>query len=260
MTRESILLIARATGDRETVVRTHADRLAAESDVDAVRVVTYESEPAQELRAALADITADQVYAVPMHAAHTHETLSGIPAALSTVAAEVTYCEPVGQRSAATAVIQARATEAKSDHGDQSLVIVAFGSSANPHQRETAEYHARRLRERTAYAAVRPCYLLQNPTAECVRYNVPTDRAVAVPMFVSATEATESRIPEALELDRGGIDYADPFGTHQGITEAIQRSVREQRAVRGQKQTSPTSFEGDLLNSQQPLATDGEGR
>jgi sirohydrochlorin ferrochelatase len=79
-------------------------------------------------------------------------------------------------------------------------------------------------------------------------------------MFVSATEATESRIPEALELDRGGIDYADPFGTHQGITEAIQRSVREQRAVRGQKQTSPTSFEGDLLNSQQPLATDGEGR
>lgn len=258
MTAESILLIARDAGTTQQVLETHARRLEDRTSIDRVRIATYEQEPIRELRPTFEQLSDETVYAVPMCAAHNHASLTDIPGALSYIPGTVHYCEPIGQSSAVTDVLEARASEIVSPGEDASLIIVGFGSSSKPYQRETADYHANRLRERSAYDSVLTCYLLQNPTVECVRYNVPTSRAVAVPMFVADTEATTEQIPDALELDRGGIEYADPFGTHPRITDAIHAEVEKQRTL--DDTASVSSPEGRPTRTQHPLATDGEGR
>ena len=139
----------------------------------------------------------------------------------------------------------------------RSLVLVSFGSSSKPHHRRTTDYHAARLREQSEYGQVLTCYLLQNPAVECVRYNVDRERAVAVPFFVSDTEATTSRIPAELELERGGIDYANTLGTHPRLTDAIAAEVRRQRTL------LPGSRERTCAerapSRRLPVVTDGEG-
>ena len=137
-------------------------------------------------------------------------------------------------------------------------MLVGFGSSSQPYQRRTADYHATRLREGTAYDTVLTCYLLQNPAVECVRYNVPTERAVAVPLFLGHSEATQRRIPTALELDRGGISYAEPLLDHAGVTDAIAAEVERQRALGTDAHS--TTFQANLTADSQPVATDGDGR
>ncbi|WP_244531651.1 sirohydrochlorin chelatase [Halogranum amylolyticum] len=143
--------------------------------------------------------------------------------------------------------------------GETSLVLVGFGSSSKPYHRQAANYHAARLREQSDYGEVLTCYLIQNPTVECIRYNVSNPRAVAVPLFVSRTEATERRVPEELELDRGGIEYADPFGDHPRITDAIHAEVEKQRALAYGDTSASRSFEAQLTRTCRPVATDGEG-
>lgn len=256
MTTESILLIGRENG-RE-VLRTHADRLTDRCDVGALEVATYDCEPIRELRDTFEKIEAETVYAVPMCVAHTYETLTDIPAALSYVPGTVRYCEPIGGSPAVTDVLAERASAVAPDDTESSLVLVGFGSSSKPYHRQTADYHAARLREQSGYEAVLTCYLLQNPTVECVRYNVTTSNAVAVPLFVAPGEATERRIPAALELDRGGIQYADPLGGHPRVTDAICGEVAKQRAL-ANDETADRSFEARLTQSKQPVATDGEG-
>jgi sirohydrochlorin ferrochelatase len=258
MTGESILLLSRGSGRVRDVLDTHAERLGASTSVDSVEVAVYETDPRRELRPQLATIDAKTVYVVPMCVAHTHDTLTAIPAALSALSGRVRYCEPIGGSPAITDVLAARATELVAGGPDTSLVLVGFGSSSKPYNRQTTDYHATRLRERSDYAAVHTCYLLQNPAVECVRYNVATSRAVAVPLFVAPTEATEQRIPDQLELGRGGIEYADPLGTHPRVTDAIRGEVQKQRAL-GTDETAAPSFEATLTRTQRPMATDGEG-
>jgi sirohydrochlorin ferrochelatase len=259
MTTESILLVGRDTEAPGDVLETHAARLRGRTDVDSVAVVTYEDEPVRELTPALESLAADTVYAVPMVAAHTRDTTTEIPAALSAVPGTVNYCEPPGQSPAITDVLAQRAGSVIAPDGDASLVLVSFGSSSDPYQRQTTDYHASRLAARTAYDSVVTCYLLQNPAVECVRYNVATSDAVAVPLFLGRSEATERRIPEALELDRGGIAYADPLLDHPGVTDAIAAEIEKQRTLAGA--SSPVeSFEATLTERQQPVATDGDGR
>jgi len=137
-------------------------------------------------------------------------------------------------------------------------VLAGFGSSSKPYHRQTANYHAARIRERTEYDAVTTCYLLQNPTVECARYDVDTGHAVAVPLFVAASEATETRIPEELELDRGGIAYADTLGTHDRLTDAIAAEVAKQRAL-ATTNAGASALVDQLGRSARPVATDGEG-
>ncbi|WP_280537132.1 CbiX/SirB N-terminal domain-containing protein [Halopenitus sp. POP-27] len=288
MRSETLLLIGRDTrGARETF-HVHADRLADRTGID-VEIARYAEEPGRELRDRFRDIDADVTYAVPMCAAHGYDTVDAIPAALSAIPGDVRYCDPVGTSSATTDVIAARADAARSRAGastaagrgstdadsdadadpDVSLVLVAFGSSSKPHGRRMAEYHADRLRSRSAYAEVVPCYLLQNPAVECVRYAVTGDRIVAVPLFVSRSAATEDRIPAELELDRGGIDYGDPFGDHSRLTDAIHAEVERQRALTAQDSDEestdhPTTEPNgsSLPRSSTPkraIVTDGEG-
>lgn len=259
MNIESVLLIGRETRNAREVLEGHAERLTRRDVVDDVEVATYESEPARELRGQFERLSADIVYAVPMTAAHTHETTNGVPAALSYVAGDVHYCEPLGQSPAVTEVIEERGTTQLPAASDVSLILVGFGSSSKPYYRQTADYHAARLREQSEYGEVLTCFLLQNPAVECVRYNTTNDRAVAVPLFMTRTEATESRIPDELELGRSGVEYADPLGGHPRVTDAVHAEVEKQRALRSHTTTPAASFEGRLTRTQYPLATDGDG-
>lgn len=259
MTSESILLIGRDTRNAREVLDVHAERLGRRAIVDEIHVATYASEPIRELREQFEQISTDIVYAIPMCAAHTRDTINGVPAALSCVAGDVHYCEPLGQSPAVTEVIEEKGADLIPASNDSSLILVGFGSSSKPYHRQTADYHAARLREQSDYGEVLTCYLLQNPAVECVRYNATKDRSVAVPLFLARTEATESRIPDELELARGGIEYADPFGGHQRITDAVHAEVEKQRALAFDDGSPTASFEGQLTRTHRPVATDGEG-
>lgn len=255
MTTESLLLVGRTDGGDSEVLSTHAERLDRRNLVDAVHTATYDTEPIRELRGTVSGITTDRVYAVPMVAAHSHDTIEGIPAALSYAPGTVHYCEPIGASPAVTETLVSRASDHASGR-DTTLVIVGFGSSAKPFHEQTAEYHATRLRERSEYGGVETCYLLQNPAVECVRYNVDTPKAVAVPLFVLPSEATERTIPEKLSVGRGGMAYTGPLGTHERITDAVAAELAKQRSL---AEASGPGFESRLTADQRPVATDGEG-
>lgn len=250
MSDDALLLIGRETAHGD-VLGTHADRLRERGIADEVRILTYGTEPIRELRPALGDVGAERTFAVPMTVAHSRRTADDVAAALSAVPDRVHYCEPVGRSPAVTAALRERARAADADAA--SLVLVAFGDSALPHHRRTAEYQAERLRD--SYREVHPCYLIQNPTAECARYNVDDDGAVAVPLFLRACEATATRIPEALELDRGGVVYADPLGEHPRVTDAIAAEVRRQRSLADAGAADPVT-DG---RAPTPVLADGEG-
>jgi len=259
MTSETLLLVGRDTGYSRDVFETHAERLAGRTAVDEIEVATYESEPVRELRDRLRAVSGDRVYAIPLCAAHAHETIDGVPAALSYVPGEVRYCEPLGRSPAVTDVLRQRGADLVSAGEDATLVLVGFGSSSKPYHRQTAEYHASRLRERSGYGEVLTCYLLQNPAVECVRYNVSNPRAVAVPLFATRSEATERRVPEELELARGGIEYAEPLGEHPRITDALHAELEKQRALATGEDSAEQSLGTELPETRRPVATDGEG-
>ncbi|WP_323674171.1 CbiX/SirB N-terminal domain-containing protein [Halorubellus sp. PRR65] len=259
MTTDAILLIGRGTRNASDVLDVHAERLDRRVDDVDVHVATYEHDPVRDLADDLERVDAETTYAVPMCAAHSHDTVSRIPTALATVPGDVTYCEPLGQSPALTEVVADRATARVPADDDATLILVAFGSSSLPYQRQTADHHAARLRERSGYGEVLTCYLLQNPAVECVRYTATNPRAVAVPLFVTRTEVTERRIPDELELDRGGIAYADPLGAHPRITDAVHAEVERQRALAGTDATAAGAFDGRAGATERPIATDGEG-
>lgn len=258
MPRDTLLLVHRKNESR-TVVETHRERLLRRNVADSVAIVAYEHEPVRELRDQLLDVEADRVFAVPMCVAHTRETTDAVPSALSYVPGPVAYCEPIGRSPAVTRAIFERARARVDAAPDASLVLVGFGSSGTPYHRQTVEYHAARLRERSDYGEVVPCYLVQNPAVECVRYNVSNDRAVAAPLFLAPSAATETEIPSKLELDRGGLEYADPLGGHSLVTDAIESAVAKQRVLSAPDRANPRSFEDALTVQARAVATDGEG-
>jgi sirohydrochlorin ferrochelatase len=232
MIDETLLLIGRDTEHARDVFETHAQRLRNSGVVDDIRVVLYENDPVSELGDRLDSIAVDVVYALPFVVAHSYETINAIPAALTAVSGDVCYCEPIGRSPAVTDVLTDRASEQLSPGREASVVLVGFGNSSQSYQRQVVEYHAARVRDRTTYDEVVTSYLIQDPAVECARYDVSTDRSVAVPVFVSRNEATETEIPAKLELDRGGMRYAEPLGAHQQLTSAIHAEVEKQRVLR----------------------------
>lgn len=253
MTGDTLLLIGRETG-RRSAYEAHADRLRERETADMVRVLTYRSDPVRDLREDLTAVETERAYVVPASPAHTHETVNQVPQALSYLDADLRYCEPVGRHPAITRAVRERAAERVKPGPDVGLALAGLGNSAGSYSRRMVETHADRLRDE--YGAVRACYLLQNPTVECVRYNLPTSRAVVVPVFFAPDDATERSIPEKLDLDRGGLAYADPLGTHPGVTDAIEAGVASARAM---DSNGPASFEDALVSARAPMATDGEG-
>jgi sirohydrochlorin ferrochelatase len=242
---DTLLLVGR--GHTERAAREHAARLRDRAVADRVVVATYEDEPA-ELAACGAvrnsGIDAgDDAYVVPMAPAPDHDTTRAIPGALPSAH----HCEPVGTSPAIVRGLADRAEAVVAPGDEASLALVAFGETAGAKSHATTEEQATRLRETTAYGEVTTAYLVQNPAVECLRYNLSGDRAVVVPFFVAACEETERAIPEKLELDRGGLAYADPLGTHEAVTDAIEAELAKARAL------------GSGTAAVRPVATDGRG-
>jgi len=244
----TLLITGRETDHGGDVLATHARRLEDRGVVGRAEVLLYESDAARELRPALAEIDAEVVYAMPTSFAHTRDTTNGVPAALSYVAGEVRYCEPLGRSPALTDVLAARAREAAAtDPADTSLVLAGFGNGSKPFHEQATEYHATRLRERGEFGEVHACYLVQNPAVECARYNV-SGPGVAVPLFLTECPSTRTAIPEKLELDRGGVAYADTLGTHPRVTDAIAGEVERQRALADRDGTTAAALpDADLV-------------
>lgn len=252
MTGDALVFVGReGTQDRKTL-RTHADRLERRGLIEHAHVVMYGEESIRELRERLGAIDAERAFVLPACVAHSHDTIDAIPAALSSFGPEVRYCEPIGSCPALTDLIMQRASNRSPV--ESTLVLVALGSSSLPHHREMAECHATRLRKRGAFTEIVTCYVLQNPAVECVRYNIPTDCAVAVPLFLSQNEITNT-IPAKLELDRGGIEYTDSFGEDVRVTDAIHAEIARQRVLAD----GASPFEGSSVEHSRRIATDGEG-
>jgi sirohydrochlorin ferrochelatase len=253
MTAELILLIGRTMRNGHEILETHANRLSRRAAVDNVEIATHEGEPTHELKEKFEQISADKIYVVPMCLAHSHATVNSIPAALRYVSGNIHYCEPLGQSPAVTKVLKEKAENLTPVSDDASLILVGFGSSSMPYQRETIDYHAARLRKQSRYEEVSTCYLLQDPTVECVRYNLTKNKAVVVPVFLARSEATEHRIPDKLELRYGNIEYADPLGKHPRITDAIHAEIKKQRTLSADDVGSTASFEAQLNQKQRPI-------
>ncbi|MXR21674.1 sirohydrochlorin chelatase [Halobacterium bonnevillei] len=257
MTRDALVLLGRDTAHARETLATHAHRLRERDVTDAVHACHYEHEPRRDLREPLAAVDAGTVFAVPMTAAHARETTVDVPAALDRLDATVHYCRPVCRSVAVTDALRDRAAEAAT--GDPAAVgLVALGASSQPYYRQVAEYHAARMREHGDYEDVATSYLVQNPAAECLRYNLDGDDAVAVPLFVAGNEATERDIPDRLELDRGGLAYAEVLGTHPRLTDAVEAQVAEKRVLAEREGAS--TFEDGLTANATAFAADGDGR
>lgn len=249
MTRETLVLVGREAV--APAINRHADRLRGRSAVDAVTTATYGAEPTPDLLDQLRPMPGERSYVVPMCFAHTRATLTDVPRALGRLPGDVRYCDPIGENPIVTRAIRTKARAA----GDaDALLLVALGNSADDYAREAATFHADRLRDE--FAEVRTAYLLQDPAVECARYLVESDRAVVCPLFVGDCEATTRRIPEGLELERGGFDYADPFGDDGAVTEAVRATVERERVLAASGTRSPGT---DLVADAAPVATDGRG-
>jgi sirohydrochlorin ferrochelatase len=231
---DTLLLVGRQ--HTRAVAETHAMRLRERGVADRIGVDTYDHDPAE-----LSADTGGETYVVPMAVAPTRDTTRDIPGALPTAH----HCEPVGTSPAVSRALADRAREAVAPGDDASLALLAFGDTSREGHRRATEAHATRLRESTRYGEVTAAYLLQNPAAECVRYNLSGDRAVAVPFFIAPCEETDSALPAKLELERGGLAYADPLGDHAAVTDAIEAEVAKARSL------------GSGTAAVDPVATDG---
>jgi sirohydrochlorin ferrochelatase len=256
-TTDALVAVARESPAAQGVLETHARRCRERGLADTVHTATWGAEPGRELVEPFAAVEADRTFVVPVRAAHGHATTDGVPAALDALDGTIRYCEPVGPSAAITAALAARAAEHVAPGPDASLLLVGLGSGDQPFERQAADHHASRLRERTDYGEVTSAFLLQNPAVECARYNVTGDRVVAVPLPLVPSRVTDEELPRKLEVDRGGLSYADPLGTHPAVTDAIAARVAERRASGA---TAGTALEDELARSGRRLAADGDGR
>lgn len=255
MPTETVLLIGRETPDARDVYETHARRLRQRVSTGRVRVETYSRDPDGAFRERLAAVEGDRVYAVPMWAGESYGTTTLLPRALHAIGGTVQYCDVPGRSPKFTDALLDRARAEVAPGPDASLVLVGLGSDAGSDRQRTTEYHAGRLRECEYYDEVRACYLMCNPAVECLRYNVTNERVVVVPVFLARTDATDDRIPTAIELDRGGLSYAEPVGDHERVTDAIHTEIERQRALAASEDSPDSGITGV-----QRVATDGNGR
>jgi sirohydrochlorin ferrochelatase len=234
---KDVLLLVGRTHTRD-IAQFHADRLRERGVADRVSVATYDGDPTE-----LDPDTEGTVYVVPMAPAPDRDTTRAIPGAIP----DAHHCEPVGTSPAIVRGLADRARETLSPGPDVSLGLVAFGGGPDSSSWRTTEQQADRLRETVAYGDVTTAYLLENPAVECLRYNLPGKHAVVVPFFLAPCEETDHAIPGKLELDRGGLVYADPLGTHEAVTDAIEAEFAKARAI------------GSGTAAIRPIATDGRG-
>ncbi|EMA59578.1 cobalamin (vitamin B12) biosynthesis CbiX protein [Halorubrum lipolyticum DSM 21995] len=253
----TLIVLGRETGEGDGTIETHADRLREWGVADAVLAKRYGETwtPTVDGDGRFDD---GPVFVVPTCLVETTETRKAVSSVATEIGDSVCCCEPVGRSPAITDAIADRAVEHLDPDPDTSLVLVGLGSSSMPQSRLTLEYHERRLRDQTDYGEVTSAYLVQDPAVECARYNAVNDRIVAVPVFITPTAVTEEEIPAKLEVDRGGIEYADPIGTHPRVTDAIHSEVVKQHVLRTHVGDSASAAVDRLdADFDSPVATDG---
>lgn len=260
MTPGTLLLVGRRTAASPQPIQTHARRLRDRNIADTVRVETYDETWDDPVADTAPERVDEPVLVVPLTVAYTNETRHVISSIARRWGDAVSLCDPIGHSPALTDVIAERADEHADRPDETSLLLVGLGSGSLSDQRRTVQYHEQRLRDRTAYDEVRSCYVLQDPVVECARYHVSNEAVVAVPVFVSPSPVTEETIPERLDIDRGGIDYAAPIGAHERLTDAIHADVVRHRALE-QLSAVPSA---DRVSRPpavrtRPVVTDGQG-
>jgi sirohydrochlorin ferrochelatase len=248
MSTDALVLLARDTPHGRTVARTHANRLRDRLAVDHVHTAFHDGDPRQDLD--LPELSVDEIYTVPLRIGHTYATLEDYPAAFASQPAAVNCRGPAGDTSIVTDALLDRARAVTA--APETILLVGLGHSRLDHARMAVERHASRLRERSSVTSVETCYLLQNPTVECARYSISQEPAVAVPAFCASCPATREEIPRKLELDRGGLAYADPVGEHPALTTAIHADIEKQRVL-------SDASAGESTRPPRALATDGLG-
>jgi sirohydrochlorin ferrochelatase len=226
----TLLLVGRHTDGSSRAIDAHAERLRDRGVAASVRGVRYDRTHAVDGDGtALSEASAHDdgdVFLLPAVVANTRGTRHAVRSIAASISAPVCVCDPIGRAPVVSRLLLERAEEAAEPSGDTALVLVGFDSeSSPPESRETLEYHARRLRERSGYGDVGSCYLLRDPSVECAQYNVSERRIAVVPAFVSPGPAIEAEIRAKIRDDSDRVSYADPLGTHPRLTDAMHAAV-----------------------------------
>jgi len=235
MINGTLLLVGRHTNGSSQALEVHAERLRDRDIAASVRVAHYDRTHAIDGDGTALSKTGalddGEVFLLPVLMTNTRGAEHAVRAIATSIPNSVCVCDPIGRVPAVSRLLLERAAETAQPTEDTALVLVGFGSGSAPGSRETLKYHERRLRKRSDYADVRSCYLLQDPAAECVRYNVSRRRMVVVPAFVSPGPAIRTEIRAKIRDDRGRVAYAEPIGTHSLLTDAMYAAVAKQYIV-----------------------------
>lgn len=107
-----------------------------------------------------------------------------------------------------------------------SLLVAAHGFARERDRVHPAREHARRLRGTERFDEIRAGFVTGEPTIEEQVRSTRGDRLVVVPLFVSDGYFVGTRLPECVEntCPAGvAVEYADPVGTHEWMTDVIMR-------------------------------------
>lgn len=105
-----------------------------------------------------------------------------------------------------------------------SLVLVGHGFPHRPQARHPAHDHAERLQGADPFEEVTPALMKGEPSPEAALRSIPEGRAVVVPLFVSDGYFVGEALPDRVEAGRPEgvtVAYAEPVGTHEGVTDVI---------------------------------------
>jgi sirohydrochlorin ferrochelatase len=243
MINGTLLLVGRHTDGSSQAMEVHAERLRDRDIAASVRVARYDRTHAVDGDGAvLSGVEPPDdgaVFLLPAVMANTGATGHAVRAIAASLPDPVCVCDPIGRAPAVSRLLLERAEDAVDPSAETALVLVGFGSGSPSGSRGPLEYHERRLRGRSDYGEVRSCYLLQDPTAECVRYNTSGRRMVVVPAFISPGPAIRTEIRAKIRDER--VTYAEPIGTHPLLTDAMHAAVTKRYVLetRDNDDTSP---------------------
>lgn len=210
----------------------HAERLGRAGPFDEVSAGLLHGSP--ELTAQLQSLEGTAVI-VPLFVSDGYFADEVIPDLIAShCAATTTYTPPVGTHRDLTDVIWQRALSAVDGRpAGVELATVGHGSTRGSANRETVEAHARRLRERGGFDAVRSYFLEESPGIERLAEDALRSEVVAVPVFAADGHHVSEEIPELLgisatdgESDGVSITYTEPVGTDPRVADiAVERAM-----------------------------------
>ncbi len=231
MTDETLLLIGCGRHNGRAVLETHADRLEAQTEMDRITTVRYDTDPAEELAAPLSNVAGERVYVVVLEMARAPTTEHALIPQLTHIPGEVQLCRPPGRRAIVTTAIAELVRDCTPAEERVPLVVVGRGSPSTPYSRAVTTYHADLLARDGPVDTVHPCYLLEDPAVETVTERLQCESAVAVGLWLLDAPQRSDRLRSVLDDSRTEFSITRPIGTHPGITAAIQAELSAQQTI-----------------------------